>query len=54
VLPLTIHTLTSFFREMPRELDEAVRIDGCTPGQVFPSVIMPLAAPAVFTAGAVT
>jgi multiple sugar transport system permease protein len=36
VLPLTIHTLTSFFREMPWKLEEAVRIDGCTPGQAFP------------------
>ncbi|MCU1572022.1 MAG: sugar transporter permease [Micrococcaceae bacterium] len=49
VLPLTIYTLTSFFREMPWELEEAARIDGCTQGQAFRKVIMPLAAPAVFT-----
>jgi multiple sugar transport system permease protein len=48
-LPLTIYTLTSFFREMPWELEEAARIDGCTQGQAFRKVIMPLAAPAVFT-----
>lgn len=49
VLPLTVYTLTSFFREMPWELEEAARIDGCTQGQAFRRVIMPLAAPAVFT-----
>ncbi len=49
VLPLTVYTLTSFFREMPWELEEAARIDGCTAGQAFRKVILPLAAPAVFT-----
>ncbi len=49
VLPLTVYTLTSFFREMPWELEEAARIDGCTQGQAFRKVIMPLAAPAIFT-----
>ena len=33
VLPLTIYTLTAFFGEMPWELEEAARIDGCTPGR---------------------
>ena len=49
VLPLTVYTLNSFFREMPWELEEAARIDGCTRGQAFRKVILPLAAPAVFT-----
>lgn len=49
VLPLTVYVLTSFFREMPWELEEAARIDGCTKSQAFRKVIMPLAAPAVFT-----
>lgn len=49
VLPLTVYTLTAFFREMPWELEEAARIDGCTQGQAFRKIIMPLAAPAVFT-----
>jgi multiple sugar transport system permease protein len=49
VLPLTVYTLNSFFREMPWELEESARIDGCTKGQAFRKVIMPLAAPAVFT-----
>ncbi|HEY0258567.1 MAG TPA: carbohydrate ABC transporter permease [Lacisediminihabitans sp.] len=49
VLPLTVYVLTSFFREMPWDLEEAARIDGCTQGQAFRKVILPLAAPAVFT-----
>ena len=49
VLPLTVYTMTSFFREMPWELEEAARVDGCTQGQAFRRVIMPLAAPAIFT-----
>jgi len=48
-LPLTVYTLNSFFREMPWELEEAARIDGCTKAQAFRIVILPLAAPAVFT-----
>jgi multiple sugar transport system permease protein len=49
VLPLTVYTLTSFLREMPWDLEEAARIDGCTRIQAFRRVILPLAAPAVFT-----
>jgi multiple sugar transport system permease protein len=49
VLPLTIYTLTAFFNEMPWELEEAARIDGATPWQAFRKVILPLAAPGLFT-----
>ena len=48
-LPLTVYTLTSFLREMPWDLEEAARIDGCTRLRAFWQVILPLAAPAVFT-----
>jgi multiple sugar transport system permease protein len=48
-LPLTIYILVSFFREMPWELEEAARIDGCSKTQAFRKIIMPLAAPGVFT-----
>jgi multiple sugar transport system permease protein len=48
-LPLAIWILTNFFAEMPWELEEAARIDGCTSRQAFRLVIIPLAAPGVFT-----
>ena len=48
-LPLAVYTLTSFFSEMPWDLEEAARVDGCKPGQAFRLVILPLAAPAIFT-----
>ncbi|MDR7354888.1 multiple sugar transport system permease protein [Corynebacterium felinum] len=48
-LPLTIYTLTSFFRQLPWELEEAARVDGATSGQAFRIVLLPLAAPALFT-----
>ena len=37
VLPLTIYTLTAFFKEMPWELEEAAKIDGATPGPGLPA-----------------
>jgi multiple sugar transport system permease protein len=49
VLPLSIYILVSFFREMPWELEESARIDGCTKSQAFQKIIMPLAAPGIFT-----
>lgn len=48
-LPLAVWNLTAFFRQMPFELEEAAQIDGCTPAQAFRKVILPLAAPGVFT-----
>ena len=49
-LPLAIWTLAAFFREIPWDLDQAARVDGATPLQAFRHVIVPLAAPGVFTA----
>lgn len=49
VLPLTVYTLTSFFRDLPWELEEAARVDGASRGRAFRDVILPLAAPALFT-----
>lgn len=49
-LPLAIWILAAFFREIPWELDKAARVDGATPLQAFRRVIVPLAAPGVFTA----
>ncbi|WP_280257465.1 carbohydrate ABC transporter permease [Nocardia abscessus] len=49
VLPMTVYILASFFAELPWELEEAARIDGATKMQAFRLVMLPLAAPAVFT-----
>jgi multiple sugar transport system permease protein len=48
-LPLAIYTLTAFFREIPWDLEQAAQVDGATPAQAFRKVILPLAAPGVFT-----
>jgi multiple sugar transport system permease protein len=50
-LPLTIYILTSFFRDIPRELEEAALVDGATYFQSFSKVVLPLAAPGLVTAG---
>lgn len=49
-LPLAIWILAAFFREIPWDLDKAARVDGATPLQAFTRVIVPLAAPGVFSA----
>ena len=49
-LPLAIYMLSSFFQEIPWELEQAAQVDGATPFQAFRKVIVPLAAPGVFTA----
>ncbi|AEQ06056.1 carbohydrate ABC transporter permease [Corynebacterium pseudotuberculosis] len=48
-LPLSIYTLVSFFRQLPWELEEAALVDGATRSQAFRHVLLPLAAPALFT-----
>ena len=48
-LPLAIYTLTSFFREIPRELEESAYMDGASPFYAFHKVILPLAVPGLAT-----
>src|SRR5215831_3472271 len=48
-LPLSIYTLSAFFREIPWELEKAAKVDGATPAQAFLKVVAPLAAPGMFT-----
>jgi N,N'-diacetylchitobiose transport system permease protein len=45
ILPYTIWTLRGFIHGIPKELDEAALIDGCTRGQVFWRIILPLTGP---------
>ncbi len=53
-LPLTIWILVAFFKELPRDLEEAAQVDGATTIQAFRKVIVPLAAPGVFTTAILT
>jgi multiple sugar transport system permease protein len=49
-LPLAIWILATFFREVPREIEEAALMDGCNRLQALYRVILPLAAPGILTA----
>jgi len=53
-LPLAIYILASFFKEIPKELEEAALVDGATYFQAFRKVVIPLAAPGLVTAGLLT
>jgi multiple sugar transport system permease protein len=48
-LPLSIYTLSAFFREIPWELEQAAQVDGATPFQAFRKIIVPLATPGIVT-----
>jgi multiple sugar transport system permease protein len=53
-LPLSIYILVSFFREIPKDLEEAALVDGATNFQAFLKVIVPLAAPGLATTAILT
>lgn len=53
-LPLAIYILTAFFREVPKEIEEAARVDGATRMEAFRKVVLPLAGPGLVTAGLLT
>lgn len=48
-LPVSIFILTEFMRQIPRELEEAARIDGCGPFTLFRTVFLPLSLPGIAT-----
>lgn len=49
-LPLTIFILLTFFSSIPKELEEAAKIDGASGFQAFLRIVLPLAAPGIFAA----
>jgi ABC-type glycerol-3-phosphate transport system permease component len=49
--PFTLWMLTSFFRNIPKDLDESAMVDGCNRFQAFRHVIMPVMWPGVITTG---
>lgn len=48
-LPVTIIVLRGFFREIPREIEEAATVDGCSPFGFFWRILLPMARPALAT-----
>lgn len=50
-LPFTVWILTTFMRELPRELEAAAAIDGANAWQTLTRVLLPLLAPAMVTTG---
>ncbi|MBI2895753.1 MAG: carbohydrate ABC transporter permease [Deltaproteobacteria bacterium] len=53
-MPLTIWLLVGFFRQLPRELEEAAMVDGASRLRIFVEIILPLAAPGLVTTGILT
>lgn len=49
VLPLSVWILVSYFSQIPRDLDKAALVDGCTYWQVLRKVIFPVARPGIFS-----
>jgi multiple sugar transport system permease protein len=49
-LPLTTWLLCSFFETLPKELEEAAKLDGCTPMRTLVMIILPLSYPIIFAA----
>ncbi|WP_296650199.1 carbohydrate ABC transporter permease [Paraburkholderia sp.] len=48
-LPVSIFILTEFMRQIPRELEEAAQLDGCSPFRIFWRVFFPLSGPGLAT-----
>lgn len=48
-VPISVFILTSFMREIPREIEESAEIDGCGKIQMFFSMILPLSKPGLAT-----
>jgi putative aldouronate transport system permease protein len=49
IAPFNLIVMRSFFQNIPQELDEAARIDGCSEWRLFLRIILPLSMPAVAT-----
>ncbi len=48
-IPFSVVILYSFFLDFPAELEEAARIDGCSPWRILFAIVLPLSAPAVLS-----
>jgi trehalose/maltose transport system permease protein len=50
-LPFTVWVLASFFRSVPREIEESAYVDGASPFVTYWRILLPLVAPGIVTAG---
>lgn len=48
-LPISVFILTEFMRQIPKELEEAARLDGCGPFTIFFKIFFPLSGPGLST-----
>ncbi len=53
-LPLAIWILTSYFRTLPKSIEDSALIDGCTPSQMIFKVLLPMSLPGLVAAGLIT
>jgi multiple sugar transport system permease protein len=49
-----VFLLRQFFLSLPKELDEAARLDGASPGRIYWSIMLPLAKPGLLALGILT
>ena len=54
LMPLAVFLYAGFFRNLPRDYEEAAAIDGASPGRVFFRIVLPLMAPATGTVAILT
>jgi multiple sugar transport system permease protein len=50
-LPLSVWLLYGFFNDLPKELEEAAAVDGCSPAHTYWRIALPLVTPGLVTAG---
>jgi len=50
-IPYSVWMLKSFFDELPRELDEAARVDGCSKLRIIGRIVVPIAVPGIVSTG---
>lgn len=50
-IPFSIFLLVNFFKSIPKEIEEAAIIDGCSPFSVYHRIMLPLVRPALATVG---
>jgi len=49
ILPLSVWILTSYFSQIPKDLDKAALLDGCSRWQILRKIIFPVAKPGIFS-----